>query len=220
MKNISGFLCLFLGVCSVFGSAFGKDHTIKAPAVDAPSIAPPSVGKTELKDLTIDKDHTSILFTVPHLVVSKVQGRFDLFEGSLQFDSKGVLKGIQGKAIVASINTNNEKRDKHLKSPDFFELDKFPELLFQVENLDIKQKSSKKVAAQLTIKGIQKTVMVDVSNRGVIKDPWGTQKLVVDAKATVNRKDFGLLWNEVLETGGVMVGEKVSIEVQTQVSMP
>lgn len=220
MKNVSVYLCLSFALLIDIDTALAEDRAVKAPSIVAPSNTPPSVGIAELKELTIDKDHTSVLFTVSHLVVSKVQGRFDSFEGSLQADSKGVLKGIHGKASVASINTNNEKRDKHLKSADFFDLEKFPELIFKVEKLDIKQKSSKKVAAQLTIKGVEKTVMVEVANRGVIKDPWGTAKLVVDAKATINRKDFGLLWNEALETGGVMVGDKVSIEVQTQVSMP
>lgn len=187
-----------------------------------PGVAAESPKKVspESIELAIDKEHTSVQFSIAHLVVSRVQGRFDIAEGKLTFDASKSVTGIAGKVSAASINTNNEKRDKHLRSADFFDVEKFPSLEFKAENLNIKKGQTKKAKALLTIRGIEKQVMVDVSNKGALKDPWGTEKLLVEAKAAINRKDFGLMWNEALEAGGVMVGDKVTIEVVTQVSMP
>lgn len=165
----------------------------------------------------IDKEHTSLEFEIAHLVISTVKGRFDNFEGSITLDdNKSVLTSIQGTAEANSINTNQEKRDKHLKSADFFDVSKFPKLEFEAKGIKLNKGKSAKVKGLLTMHGIQKQVTVSLTFKGIISDPWGTEKAVVDAETIIKRKDFGLNWNEALEAGGVMVGEEVKILIKSQ----
>ena len=169
---------------------------------------------------TIDKEHTSLEFEITHLMISTVKGRFDDFEGSIKLDDKkNTLLSIEGKAKAESINTNQEKRDKHLKSPDFFDAKKFPTLDFEATGIKLTKGKSSKVKATLSIHGVKKTVTVNLIFKGIVTDPWGAEKAVVDAETTINRKDFGLNWNEALETGGVMVGEDVKIIVHAQANL-
>ena len=169
---------------------------------------------------TIDKEHTSLEFEITHLMISTVKGRFDDFEGAIKLDDKkNTLLSIEGKAKADSINTNQEKRDKHLKSPDFFDAKKFPTLDFEATSIKLTKGKSSKIKATLTIHGVKKNVTVNLTFKGVVTDPWGAEKAVVDAETTINRKDFGLNWNEALETGGVMVGEDVKIIVRAQANL-
>ncbi len=168
----------------------------------------------------IDKEHTSLEFEIAHLVISTVKGRFDEFEGTIKLDDKKVtLLSIQGSAAANSINTNQEKRDKHLKSPDFFDVDKFPKLEFEAKDIKLAKGKSAKVKGFITIHGVKKNVTVNLTFKGVATDPWGAEKAVTDAETTINRKDFGLNWNEALEAGGVMVGEEVKIIVKSQANL-
>lgn len=169
---------------------------------------------------TLDKSHTQLTFEVDHLVISTVLGRFDDFEGEIQFDPKSkMLVSIKGNAKATSINTNDDKRDKHLRSADFFEVEKYPELTFEANNLKLKSGKKAKVKGQLKIRDVTKQITFDLNFKGHVTDPWGTEKLIVEATAQINRKDFGLKWNETLETGGLLVGEKIKIKVSAQANL-
>ncbi|NCS94787.1 MAG: polyisoprenoid-binding protein [Leptospira sp.] len=168
----------------------------------------------------IDKAHTNLGFEIDHLMISTVTGRFKDFEGEIVIsDDKKKLLSIQGYALAKSIDTDNSKRDDHLRSKDFFDAQKFTKLEFSIKELDISSGSSSNVKGKLTIRGITKDVKVKVKFKGTVMDPWGAQKLAVDAETTINRKDFGLTWNEALETGGVMVGEDVKILIKAEADL-
>ncbi|MBI3785495.1 MAG: YceI family protein [Deltaproteobacteria bacterium] len=166
----------------------------------------------------VDADHTSVTFRVRHLF-SAVKGRFDKFEGEIEFDpAKPDASKVIGNIDVASINTNVAERDKHLRSKDFFDVANFPKITFQstgVTDLDAAKKSGK-MQAELTIHGVEKPVVLEVSFLGEIKDPWGNTKAGFTANTTINRKDFGLTWNQALETGGALVGDDVQIEIDAE----
>lgn len=165
----------------------------------------------------IDPAHSTVGFEVTHLMISTVDGRFDEFKGQLTYDEKkGVLTGISGVTKTASINTNNKKRDDHLKSPDFFNAKKYPELKFEAKNLNVKKGEKKKVKGQLTINGKTNTVPFELDFKGAVKDPMGNEKLVVNADAEIKRKDYNVNWNKALETGGVVVSDEVEIKVRAQ----
>jgi polyisoprenoid-binding protein YceI len=165
----------------------------------------------------LDKTHSNINFEVDHLAFSTVKGRFDEFFGGFEVDPKSkALSRLEGRVGTASINTDNEKRDKHLKSDDFFSAQKFKEMKVEFPPLNIKAGQRQTVKAKLTIRDVTKEVPFEVNYRGSGVDPWGTEKAGVRATAEINRKDFGLGWNEVLETGGVLVGEMVKIEINLQ----
>lgn len=173
--------------------------------------------ETKTSTYVVDKSHSQLIFEVDHLVISTVVGRFDDFEGQITVDPKSKeLNSIKGSAKSKSINTNEEKRDKHLRSADFFEVEKYPELSFSVAGLKLKPGTKTKTKGSLKIKDVTKEVPFDLNYKGQVTDPWGTEKIVLEAQATIERKDYGLKWNEALETGGVMVGEEVKIKVTIQ----
>ena len=166
----------------------------------------------------VDADHTTVGFRIRHLF-SHVEGRFDRFEGTIAFD-KGNPEAtkVQGSIDVSGINTNVAERDKHLRSKDFFDVEAHPKIIFvstQVSAVD-KAKLTGKLHGDLTIRGVTKPVVLDVSFGGEGTDPWGNRKAGFSAQTTINRKDFGLNWNEVLETGGVLVGEEVQIRIDVE----
>lgn len=165
----------------------------------------------------VDKSHSQLIFEVDHLVISTVVGRFDDFDGEIHIDAKSKeLLSIKGVAKATSINTNEEKRDKHLRSADFFEVEKYPELSFEAAKLKLKPGKKAKVKGTLKIRDVSKEITFNLNYKGLVTDPWGTEKIVVEAVTSINRKDYGLKWNEALETGGVLVGEKVEIKVSAQ----
>jgi polyisoprenoid-binding protein YceI len=184
--------------------------TIGAPAV--------SLAETFL----IDKDHTSVTFRIRHLF-TKVNGRFDLFEGKVNFDpAKPEQTKVEGSIDTKSINTNVENRDKHLRSKDFFDAEQFPKITFvstKVTDVDLEEQAGK-LHGNLTIRGVEKPVVMDVQFLGRGKDPWGNDKAGFSATTTLNRKDFGLAWNENVETGGLLVGDEVEIEIAAEGNVP
>ncbi|MEN0058018.1 MAG: YceI family protein [Bdellovibrio sp.] len=168
----------------------------------------------------IDKAHTIVSFTAPHLMVSKVKGRFDKFEGHFEFDEKThKLSNIVATIKTDSINTNEADRDKHLRSPDFFEVDKYPDITFKSTKVNYDGNKIDKVEGQLSIRGITKKVTLDVDYNGSVKDPWGNQVVSFSAETKVNRKDFGLKWNKALDTGGWVVGDDIKIEIEGEAKM-
>lgn len=163
---------------------------------------------------TIDKDHSNVQFTVRHLMITDVAGRFKDFEGTFTFDQdKGTVTDATFSADAASIDTNNAKRDEHLRSPDFFDTKKFPKLTLTNSKITKTGKDTYKWNADLTMHGVTKPVTFDLVHKGNIKDAWGNQRAGFQAMGKVNRKDFGLTWNKAIEGGGVTVGDEVTINL-------
>ncbi|RXJ86151.1 YceI family protein [Arcobacter sp. CECT 8985] len=160
----------------------------------------------------VDASHSNVGFKVKHLMISNVTGKFDKFSGSFEYDEKTkTLKSLTGNVDVASINTENKKRDGHLKSKDFFDAANFPKLTFKLKKVE-----DDKAYGVLTMKGVSKDVVFDFENNGTVKDPWGNQRVGLELSGKINRKDFGLNWNKALEAGGVMVGENVKLNIELE----
>ena len=165
---------------------------------------------------TIDPDHTTVTFRIRHLV-SYVRGTFNEFEGTIDYDPDQIESWkTQATIQAASIDTRVEQRDKHLRSGDFFDAAQFPIMTFSSTKVTDIQGSTAKLHGLLTIHGVQKPVVLDLDIHGVAKDPWGNVRSGFTATTTVNRKDFGLTWNQVLETGQVLVGEEVEITLEVE----
>lgn len=165
----------------------------------------------------IDPTHSAVTFTVQHMGISKVHGRFDKFAGTVDY-VPGDMKAWKTEAVIetASVNTNVEARDNHLRGTDFFNVEKFPTMTFKSLKVGNVKGKTAKIYGELTLMGITKPVTLAVEGDGPVKDPWGNERLGAVAKTTINRKDFGLGWNKVLETGGLLVGEKVEITLEIE----
>jgi polyisoprenoid-binding protein YceI len=165
----------------------------------------------------IDSSHSSVHFSVRHLVIAKVRGTFGRWSGTVQAPDGDFSKATVNVTIDASsIDTGVEDRDAHLKSPDFFDVAKHPELRFFGKRVQPRSLSEIDVVGDLTIKGITREVVLRVEQHGQAKDPWGNIRAAFSAKTSIDRKDFGLTWNQVLETGGVMVGDRIEIEADIE----
>ncbi|MDD3344615.1 MAG: YceI family protein [Sulfurospirillaceae bacterium] len=161
---------------------------------------------------TVDTTHSNVGFKVKHVMISNVTGKFDKFSGTLEYDEKTkTLKSLTGLIDVASINTSKAERDTHLKSADLFDVAKYTEIKFALTKADKDYAYGK-----LSIHGITKDIKLALEDNGIAIDPWGNQRVGLVLKGTINRKDFGITWNKALETGGVMVGEDVKIEVELE----
>jgi polyisoprenoid-binding protein YceI len=169
-----------------------------------------------MKTFAIDKSHSEATFQVRHLV-TRVRGRFSDFEGTIQFDHARPEDGsVQFTVQAASIDTNAADRDVHLRSEDFFHVEKFPTITFVSTRVVAKGGNEFDVSGTLTIRGVAKAVTLPVAYLGSQKDPWGNEKAGFETELTINRKDFGLLWNAALETGGFLVGDEVKISISIQ----
>ena len=165
----------------------------------------------------IDAAHSGVNFSIRHMVVSKVRGRFAQYTGTLHLDDDDLTRSVVEATIDASsIDTGTPQRDAHLRSPDFFDVEKFPELRFRSKHIEKLDDARYRVAGELTIRDVTRDVSLDVEYGGRAKDPWGNERIGFVAKATLDRKDFGLGWNQVLEAGGVLVGDRVDIELEVQ----
>lgn len=164
----------------------------------------------------IDKAHSEAAFQVRHLL-TKVRGQFADFEGTIAFDPDAPETGSARFTIQAgSINTNEPARDAHLRSADFFAVDEFPTLTFVSREIKTRNAAEFDVFGDLTIRGITRRVTLAATYLGTAKDPWGQDKIAFEAETTLNRKDFGLLWNAALETGGFLVGDEVRVHLSIQ----
>ncbi|WP_339215946.1 YceI family protein [Solibacillus sp. FSL W8-0372] len=168
---------------------------------------------------SVDQSHSTIGFEVKHMMVSKVKGHFNSYTADVEAADLTDLTtaSIQFGINVTSISTNNEDRDNHLKSPDFFSTDEYPEILFNSTNIS-KAGDDYKVTGDLTIKGITNTVTFDVEFGGKGVNPWGVEVYGFEAETKINREDFGLTWNAALETGGVLVGKDIKIKVELELN--
>jgi len=170
----------------------------------------------------IDKAHSSIVFKIRHLL-SKVPGKFNQFSGTVEVDpdKRDSVKAAVS-IDVASIDTDEAKRDAHLKNEDFFDAAKFPTIAFTAGILSgvNGDRTKGKVAGTLTIKGVTKPVVLDVEWLGTATDPWGNQQAAFTATTKINRKDFGIVWNKTLDAGGYLIGDDVDIEISVEAKIP
>ena len=163
----------------------------------------------------IDTAHSQVTFSVRHMMVSTVKGQFNVVRGELFIDEAHPENSwVEAEADVASINTRDEKRDGHLRSPDFFDAEKYPLITFKSTKVESLGGNEYRVTGDLTMHGVTKAVTFDAEYQGQLKDLYGMQRAGLTVKTTINRKDFGLNWNVALESGGVLVSEKVAIEIE------
>ena len=164
----------------------------------------------------IDKAHSEATFQVRHLL-TKVRGRFSDFAGTIQYDEARPENSVVEFTIQAtSIDTSEKDRDTHLRSADFFEVEKFQTLTFQSRSIARKGTNQFNLTGDLTMHGVTRPVSFNVEFLGKAKDPWGNERIAFEAETTVNRKDYGLHWNAALETGGFLVGDEVKISLSIQ----
>jgi polyisoprenoid-binding protein YceI len=165
----------------------------------------------------IDPDHSEVGFKIRHLAISNVTGKFTEFTGTFSFDPKDVAASkAEAEINIKSVDTAQRKRDDHLKGEDFFSADRFPQMKFVSKAVETSGADSFKVTGDLTIRGITKSVTLDVSYTGSAKDPWGNEKAAFSATTKISRKEFGLTWNKALETGGMVVGDEVTITLEVE----
>jgi polyisoprenoid-binding protein YceI len=170
-----------------------------------------------LASYTIDAVHSSINFAVRHMVVAKTRGRFTKFSGTFAFDGADPSKSAVSVTIdAASIDTHEPQRDGHLRSPDFLDAENHKEITFKSKRVE-GSGDELRVIGDLAIRGVTHEVTLAVEHHGGGgKDPWGNEKIGFSAKTSINRKDYGLTWNQALETGGLLVGEKIEIEIDVE----
>lgn len=170
---------------------------------------------------SIDASHSLVEFSVRHLMISSVKGRFSEVEGELVTDPDNLEEGELSVTIqTKSVNTHDEKRDEHLCSDDFFDVEKHPTMTFQGRTMKHVKDDKYELTGDLTIKGNTNPVTLDVTYTGKGNDPWGNERMGFSAEGVISRKDFGLTWNAPLETGGVLVGDEVKISIEVQVVKP
>jgi polyisoprenoid-binding protein YceI len=165
----------------------------------------------------IDPAHSAIHFSVRHMVVSKTRGRFAKWGGQLQFDPKELSKGSVNVEIEpASVDTGDAQRDGHLRSPDFFDVEKFPKASFKSTKIAEKGEGKLTILGDLTLHGVTKPITLEASYEGSGKDPWGGERAGFSATTTITRTDFGVNFNKALDAGGLLVGEKVELNLEIE----
>jgi polyisoprenoid-binding protein YceI len=165
----------------------------------------------------IDPSHSAIAFSVRHMVVSKTRGRFNKWSGQLRFDAgHPSASSVEVDIDPASLDTGDTQRDAHLRSADFFDVEKYPTASFRSTKVEVAGEGRYRVTGNLTVHGITQPVLLDVTYEGSGKDPWGGERAGFSATTTIDRKHFGLEWNKALETGGLLVGEKVELNLEIE----
>lgn len=170
----------------------------------------------EMARYDVDRDHSAIEFRVAHMVVSKTTGRFMEYSGFVEMDPEALtVKTIEATIKTASITTNHEKRDAHLKGPDFFNVDKYPTMTYTLKSYR-KAGDGYTAVGDLTLLGVTKEVTLAGTFNGVAKDPWGNLRAGFTAEGKLNRKDFGMNWSKTLDSGGLVVGDEVFIKLDIE----
>lgn len=193
--------------------------TLSILAAAALSVSGASPSFAEPVEYQIDPAHTQIIFKVRHLGISNVTGRFDVFEGSYAFDPDNAASSrVEATISAASVNTNEADRDKHLRSDDFLNVEKHPNITFKSKSVtkDPGDSDDYTIVGDLTINGVTKEVELDAEYGGHTTDPWGNERTAFEAETKINRKDFGLTWNKTLDAGGFVVGDEVKITLEVE----
>ncbi|MFN2614681.1 MAG: YceI family protein [Actinomycetota bacterium] len=164
----------------------------------------------------VDRAHSTVEFSVRHLMVSKVRGGFGTFDASLNIAEKPEDSSVTATIDASSINTRDEKRDAHLRSADFFDTETFPTWTFRSVGLRPTSNRTFALDGELTIRGVSKPVTLAVEYGGLVDDPWGNTRAIFSAETEIDREEFGLTWNQALEAGGVLVSRNVTIELEIQ----
>ncbi len=165
----------------------------------------------------VDGAHSAVSLTVRHMVISKVRGRFTKWNAKLALDTSDLARSsVEVDIDAASIDTGVADRDAHLRSPDFLDAQKYPALRYRSRRVEVVSPDRLRVVGDLTIRDVTREAVLDVEYGGQGKDPWGNQRVGFTATTSLNRKDFGLTWNQALETGGVLVADRVDVEIELQ----
>ena len=165
----------------------------------------------------IDPAHTDVGFSVKHLMISTVRGRFAGVHGTIVLDDSDLTRSSADVEMdVATIDTRQEQRDAHLRSGDFFEVEKYPTITFRSRRVERVKGNRYRIVGDLTIRDVAREVVLDATDEGRGRDPWGGDRLAFSATTTIDRRDFGLGWNQALETGGVLVGNEIKISIDVQ----
>jgi len=174
--------------------------------------------QTSITTWNIDPAHSMAEFKVKHMMIANVKGQFSKVSGALFLDESDLANsGVEASIEATSIHTRDEQRDAHLKSPDFFDVETFPTLHFKSNSISIVKDGELTVEGDLTIRGVTHKVRFAVEGpTPPAKDPWGNTRVAVSATTKINRKDFGLTWNAALETGGILVGDEVTITLDVE----
>jgi polyisoprenoid-binding protein YceI len=172
--------------------------------------------ETGTRTYKIDRAHSEVVFQIRHLV-TKVRGRFGDFEGIVQLnEDRPEVSSVEFTIKAASIDTNEKDRDTHLRSADFFDVEQFPNITFRSRKVVKKSNESFDVTGDLAIHGVTKEIVLPMTHLGKAKDPWGNERVGFESEITLNRKDFGLMWNAPLEIGGFLVGDDVRVSLSVQ----
>jgi len=175
---------------------------------------------TAAADWNIDQSHSNIGFKVSHLVISSVSGRFNDYSAMIEFDPKNPEKASVDVTVqMASIDTENEDRDKHLRSPDFFNVEEFSTMTFSSKSITMNEDNTFVMTGDLTIKGVTREVRLKGKLNGIVEDPWGKTRAGFAAKTTINRQDFNVAWENKLQDGSLVVGNDVEIILDIELIM-
>ncbi len=165
----------------------------------------------------VDPVHSSVEFAVKHMVIATVRGRFGKFDIDVDFDQEHPDRSsVEARIDVASIDTREADRDKHLRSADFFAVEKYPEIAFKSKRVEPLTGKRSRIVGDLTIRDVTREVVMNAEFTGLAKDPWGKERAGFNAETSINRKDFGLAWNVALETGGWLVGDTIKIYIEVE----
>ena len=159
----------------------------------------------------VDQAHSSVEFRIKHMMVATVRGRFGEFEGTIEAAPDYHDSKVSGTIRTASIDTNEPKRDEHLRSADFFDADNHPEISFESKTIEHLRRGDYRVIGDLTMHGETREIVLEGTVHGIERDPWGNDRVGIELRGTISRADFGLRWQQALETGGVLVGDEVRI---------
>ena len=170
----------------------------------------------EVGTYVLDPSHTTVEFVGRHLMISKVRGRFTDFQGDITVAERPEDSSVFVEIDAASVSSADEKRDGHLRSADFFDVETFPSLSFRSTGVEPVRGDDWKVTGELTIRGVTRPVVLDVEFTGATTTPWGEHRIGFSASTEIDREDWGLTWNQALETGGVLVGKKIRIELDVE----
>ena len=177
----------------------------------------PSSPETTLTTWQIDPTHTEVGFAVKHLMISTVRGRFSGVKGSVFLDTQDPSRSSAEVEIdAATIDTREDKRDGHLRSPDFFDVEKYPTITFRSRRIESLGGNRFRVTGDLTIRHVTREIVLDATEEGRARDPWGGERIGFTATGKIDRREFGLTWNQALEAGGVMVSNEIKLSIEAQ----